>query len=198
MKKPLIIIILLPIFFGSCKQLILKSQGITKPKTETPESVLEFVDKWKEEPITVYLFKDSTAYKKFMRTPVYKKNLPGTVFFNEKGMLNHLIDSTKCQWSGGYYTSKLKSDTSYQVDTNYRYQEILSSLTPLKKGEYKENFDFTVIVTWAVFLGKYNERQFIVSKAARENKNARIRVILLNIDTQKSWNLQKDKTLKFS
>lgn len=198
MKQKYLFILLIPLILGGCKQIILKSQGITKPKPETPESVLEFVNKWKEDPGTVYLFKDSTAYKKFMRTSVYKKNLPGTVFFNEKGMLNHLIDSTKCQWSGGYYTSRLKSDTTYQADTNYTYQKILSSLIPLKVEENKENFDFTVIVTWAVFLGKYNERQFSVSQAARENKKARIRVILLNIDTQKSWNLQKDKGLKFS
>ena len=55
----------------------------------------------------------------------------------------------------------------------------------------------TVIITWAKFIGKMNERLFVVSESVKDNKNAKIRLILLNSDMQKSWNLNESQKIKF-
>ena len=56
--------------------------------------------------------------------------------------------------------------------------------------------DFTIIVTWAKFLGTYNARLFDLADAVKQNKTARIRLIWLNADMQKSWNLTKEQKLE--
>ena len=55
--------------------------------------------------------------------------------------------------------------------------------------------DFTIIVTWAKFLGDYNSRLFVLSEAVEQNKTARIRLIWLNIDMQESWKLTPEQKL---
>jgi hypothetical protein len=49
--------------------------------------------------------------------------------------------------------------------------------------------DFTVIVTWAKFIGTYNSRLFALSEAVKHCP-AHIRMIWLNVDMLESWKLK--------
>ena len=202
MKKLSFCLIILSIFFSGCKQLIYWKYGIKNPKPETPESILGFIKKWKQDSQETYIFKDSSAFFRYMNDPVYKKNLLGSMFYNEKGLLINFKDSTKCQWSAGYFVSRLRADTLYQTDTTYKYQEILADLIPVRAPDspvrHDSSYDYTVIITWAKYLGKYNERLFVASESVNENNKAKIRLILLNIDMQKSWNLRKDQRIRIN
>ena len=70
--------------------------------------------------------------------------------------------------------------------------QILKHIEPIRGGEADSvvlNPDFTIIVTWAKFLGEYNYRLFDLAGAVKEDKKSRIRLIWLNIDIQKSWHI---------
>jgi hypothetical protein len=106
----------------------------------------------------------------------------------------------QCQWSGYDLVRSLHADSIYQTCNDLQPGEILRQIKPfgpdsLTAGN-QGNTDFTIIVTWARFIGTYNARLFALSEAINQNKSARIRIIWLNIDLQKSWNLRKDQIME--
>jgi hypothetical protein len=68
-------------------------------------------------------------------------------------------------------------------------------ITPLVPGDTtltsRQRSDYTIILTWAKYFGKFNNRQFLMEKVACQNTKARIRVIFLNTDIQETWNMAK-------
>jgi hypothetical protein len=108
-------------------------------------------------------------------------------------------DTAKCQWAGGTMIVMLNRDSSYQQTQDFQLKDILPHIEPFGKSAAQDvvmpDPDFTIIVTWAKFLGKYNYRLFDLSEAVKLNETARIRIIWLNIDMQKSWALKPEQKL---
>ena len=201
MKRNLLFSLLLLLFMNSCKQIMLWNYGITRPKAETPESLLIFLAKLNQPADEMYIFKDSASYLRCMEDSIFHKNILNSMFFTKDGMLDQFKDSSICQWSAGYYIKSLKNDTTYHVDRRYRYQDILSNFHSLRDQQRSLNadsvYDFIAFVTWGKFAGKLNERQFIADDFASANWHARIRVVFLNCDAMKSWKLDKNRLLTF-
>lgn len=191
--------LLLILFFGSCVTMIKWKYGIHNPREETPATILGFLKKMNRSDCDVFLFSDSASYCHYLGDPRFRKNLIGSLFFNEKGLMFNVKDSVRCQWSAGYFVRNLKTDTVYETDNTFRYQDLLKQLTPLSgdaiPADSTSRFDFVTVITWATFAGKLNERLFAVAEAARENKHARIRIVFLNFDMQKSWKLNSRQKL---
>lgn len=199
MVKKLLLGLALILTLSSCKQIILWKYGITRPKEETPESLLVFLAKMNQPADEIYIFKDSVSYLRCMDDSIFHKNILNSMFFTKDGILDKFKDSSLCQWSGGYYIKSLRNDTIYHINKSYRYQDILSEFRPLKDQQRPLNadsvYDFIALVTWGKFAGKLNERQFITDDFAASNYHSRIRVIFLDCDVMKSWNLNKNKFL---
>jgi len=45
------------------------------------------------------------------------------------------------------------------------------------------------LINWAIFLDSNNETSFNWYKSLKSNKDLKIKVILINLDVQESWNL---------
>ena len=202
MKKTLLPFLLVLYMTTGCKQIAMWKYGIKNPKTETPESILAFAKKQGQDPENIYLFRDSVAYTKFMKDSLYKNAYFSAIVFNEKGLLKNYKDSSTCQWSAVNYVEKLKKDTVYRVDESHKLSSVIATLIPLNmKASQTVNapgYDYTVIFTWAKYIGKLNKRLFCINEAAQNNPHAKIRVISLNVDMQKSWNLQKSQKVKIN
>jgi hypothetical protein len=112
------------------------------------------------------------------------------------------IDTTHCQWSGGYFVRRLKIDSSYTIDPSLNVRWLLSKIISTSDltgfDASTHDFDFIVINTWGKFLGKMNERLFATLSCVKERKDLRIKVINLNCDIQKSWNVSKDNMIVFN
>lgn len=201
MIKKLLFLWIVSVFLSSCKQIIFWKYGIHRPQAETTESLQDFLLKMNQPAEDVYIFKDSASYLQCMNDPLFHHNILNSMFFTREGILDQFKDSVLCQWSAGYYIKTLRSDTEYHINKNYRYQDILFNFRPFKdqKKSLKTDsiFDFIALVTWGKFAGKLNERQFIADDFAAANYHARIRVVYLNCDALKSWNLDKKKILVF-
>ncbi len=201
MNKLILIIFLTVITVAGCRQIVFWKYGMHRPEPETPESLRAFLKVMNQPLAGQYIFADSASYLKFIWNPFFSKHLMNTLFYTDSGYMSRLVDSNKCQWSGGYYIARLRRDTVYFADTSNRYQTLVKNLVPLDperaNGNDTARFDFTLLVPWGKFIGSYNERLFTNDLAVKKNTNARIRVIYLNIDMQKSWNLKKDQGLIF-
>lgn len=79
-----------------------------------------------------------------------------------------------------------------------RLQDILDCIVPLdgQPGEVPADPDFTVVVTWAKFLGRYNYRLFDLEAAVAGNSVASIRLVWLNTDMQRSWELRANQRIR--
>lgn len=192
------LIFLLSIFFG-CKNFMQFKYGITQPRVVTPTELNDFLKKQHFPSENQYRFLDSSSYFQEMRNPKFNKYLLGHMIFDREGTLLQR-DTAQCQWAGKDKITSLSPDSVYRKCTDLQLNQILPKIQPLNRNPEPQDSlatpDFTVLVTWGMFLGKYNYRLFDLDSAVKENKTARIRLIWLNIDMQKSWNLPKDQRMK--
>lgn len=180
----------------SCKSYMKYKYGITQPQEETPEKLIGFLEKNHFPQVNQYMFSDSAAYSQSMRDPEFSKHLLSHMIFDRQGILIQR-DTTQCQWSGYEKLKSLSIDSIYLKGDGLQLNQILSYIRPFGKDELPlgsfQDPDFTVIVTWAKFIGKYNYRLFALADAPNLNKTARIRMIWLNVDMQESWQLTRDQ-----
>lgn len=177
----------------SCKQVLMMRYNIHQPKKESPRTILAFMDKMDYPNENTFIFKDSSSFYKCLKDSVFRTNVPGTLFFAPQGLLVSYKDTSSGQWSGGYYVRNLHRDTIYQSDTAYTLQKLMSLLTPLNENTRIDTAiaDYVVVITWATFLGKYNEWLFVIRDAIRENTEVIVKPVFLCIDLQKNWNPPK-------
>jgi len=199
MKKTKFFLPVILLIMSSCIPIVKWKYGITNPKEETPSSLLKFLKKMDQPPKDFYIFRDSTAYCRYLNDPVFKKNLIGSLFFSEEGLLLDVKDTAKCQWSVSSFIQNLEQSGSFRFDSACRYQEILPFLLPLTglydTASQEAVYDYTVIITWAKFAGKLNQRLFNAADLVKDIKYKSVRLIFINIDMQKSWVLRKDQKM---
>jgi hypothetical protein len=199
MKRVMIISVILLGLSGGCKEVVKMRYGVKEPGEETPASIQAFMKKKGQPATSCLIFKDSTVYCRYLKDPVFRENMLGSFIFNPRGLVIHYKDTAKCRWSATSFIRGLRSDTLYQVDTAFRFGELFANLTPLIPGNTirvdQQDYDFVVVITWAVFAGKLNERLFQADEAAAAASPVRTRVLFLNTDMQKSWKLRPGQKL---
>ncbi len=199
MKAIQVLLLVILMTAASCVTIVKWKYGITKPREETPEKIISFLHQHKYPMAGQYIFTDSTEYFQTIRNSVCRKYLLSHMIFNSKGTLL-LRDTAKCQWSGYEIIKALSTDSVYKTVDGLQLGDILDLIRPLEEGQGQDTLrqqpDFTAIVTWATFLGSYNDRLFDLEDAVKYNLTARIRLIWLNIDMQESWNLSKNQRME--
>ena len=194
------ILVMIVAVTAGCKSFFKYKFGMVEPREETPESLIAFLENNKFPSGDMYMFSDSTAYFQALRNPLFIKKFLSHMNFNRDGLLLS-SDTTKCQWSGYDVIKALRPDSAYPTVPGLQLDEILRHIKPFGKTPAYDSMsgkpDFTVIVTWGKFIGKYNYRLFDLSGAVDENKRAKIRLIWLNVDLQKSWHLTKHQKISF-
>ena len=149
-----------------CKTYMKYKYGITRPREETTEKLVSFLKKQHFPEENLYVFSDSTSYIQYVRDPVFRKNLLSHMIFDREGTLLQR-DTTKCQWAGYNMVKSLNTDSTYRKCSGLQLEQLLRHIEPFGKDAAHEVIvkdpDFTIIVTWAKFLGKYNYRLFDLS-----------------------------------
>ena len=191
--KNLTLSLLLLLLLPGCITIVKWKYGITTPREQSPASVLRFAEKRKYPKAGQFIFCDSAAYCAALRDSLFKKNLFGAMIFDREGRLLHR-DTTRCQWSGYSRIAALSPDTIYPVAPKPYLPALLSHLCGIGTDQGADTSaradDFTVVVTWAMFIGNLNDRLFDLDGAALENRRARVRMIWLNTDMQAAWKLK--------
>jgi len=187
----LLTILFLPgLVLSGCRTLLKFRYEMRQPAEETLSGLIRFLEKNDFPVHSQYVFRDSTAWLKAMRNETIRKNMMSFLIFDHAGRLLE-NDTNKCQWAGYDVIKSLNPDSVYRLSTELKLENIQNNIIPMTWAEPLPEFlpDFTVVITWAKFLGKYNQRLFVLEKAVRENHTARLRLLYLNIDMQKNWGL---------
>jgi hypothetical protein len=173
---------------------------MTEPQEETPETLLSFLEKEHFPTSNMYMFADSASCFWAFRDPVFSKNLLTHMIFDRNDFLLNR-DTTKCQWAGGDFIRSLQPDSTYGRWNGLLLSDVTSRIVPFGKEPdttrtANSNPDFTIVITWSKFLGKYNYRLFSLADTVSQNKKSSIRMIYLNLDMQKDWHLRDDQKMK--
>lgn len=183
---------------SGCKTYMHFKYGLTQPREETPGSLMSFLEKNNFPRENIYIFSDSAYFGKALRNPLFSKNFLSHMIFNRAGKLLQR-DTAQCQWSGYDVVKSLDPDSVYATCPDLQLADVLPRIRHVGNDTMSDDLtddpDFTVIVTWAKFIGKYNSRLFVLSGAVKENDSAVIRLIWLNIDMQKSWKLTEGQKM---
>jgi len=60
---------------------------------------------------------------------------------------------------------------------------------------FNSDLDYLYVYTWVTFLPKFTKRAFESSQSIKKNKNARIKIISLNVDFMVEWNEHQENLL---
>ncbi len=179
-----------------CRTYLHFRYGLTRPREESPATLAAFLGKNRYPAAGQYIFRDSASYGRAIRDPLFRKYFFSHLIFDRNGNLLER-DTTKCQWAGYEKIRDLVPGGEYPRSSDLRLGDLLPAIRPLGSDTLIRDADFTVVILWAKFLGRYNYRLFGLAGAAAENTGARLRVIWLNLDMQAEWHLRDSQKMDF-
>lgn len=190
-----ILLALFSISSVSCNEILLMKDGIRQPGEESPATILAFMKKMGYPNENIFIFKDSSSFYTCMRDSVFIHHVFGVLLFSPGRFLIHPIDTLRNSFQGLNAINHLQGDTIYKADPTYSLQWLMHSLIPLNDSTRMDtaNTDFIVVVTWATFLGRLNERLFSLGETLRGNKEVTVKLLFLCIDVQKTWKMTGKK-----
>lgn len=202
MKNALFIWVVLIVLTTSCKQLLLKHEGIKQPALEDHKSLSNFLSSKGIDTSEILCFKDTTALNTFYRSGL---GLPDAQFFNKESKLVNYRESIKdCNGMVSIFIQKGDSINSVSPVEGEHLDKYLENVVIENTGNRftieNQKYDVYMLVYWAKYLGKLNkhkvyEWQELVKKANQNDK--KIRMILINVDYQKFWGISKDQLPEF-
>ncbi len=198
-SKKLIILFTLLTAVG-CKQLLLQKMELTQPKLETPKSLTAFLEKYHvSKDIAVYVFESKKSLDEGYSDGW---SIPDASFYNKQGyFVNYKLTPTDCNAQVGPFIENAQSINTMAYDENNHLSYYEGKLAALNTGESlllsnEAHIDAYIVIRWAKYLGKINvDKSFEwIKVVAHANQNgSKIKLIFLNCDYQKSWDItEKD------
>ena len=192
--------ILLALVFSNCKFVLKKVYGITQPKLEDDVSLNNFLRKLKIKDEPIYTFKNIDTLYKFYS----KASIPEAFFFNQQGFfVDYRETPTSCNAGIKNFIADLKNRSQDRLDTNKIIHNHTIRLVDKNKQtvvfEQLPKTEFYVVMYWAKFIGKTNNKILDWQKAIAEarKKGLSITTIYVSCDYQKSWGIVKKDIPKF-
>jgi len=139
----------------------------------------------------IVTLKDINSFSLYNNTD--KLTVPEAYFFNREGFrLKGNFDATSC---GQAISSleKLNKKSFYKNDTIDDWIRDFKYLHPQSSDLHNSEYDGFVIINWAIFLPTMNKVSFTWYKSLKEEKKYKIKVFLLNLDIQDSWEMSQEQ-----
>ena len=133
------------------------------------------------------ILKDIKVFSNYSATE--RLAVPGAYFFNKDGfLLKNKNKGISCGATIKDLTKIMKS----KIDINQQLSTWFEELTFLgTQPSLEETYDICVLINWAIFLDSNNQTSFNWYQSLKENKVLKVKVVLVNLDVQESWNLTK-------
>src|SRR5664280_1623850 len=170
MKRPaiFILIFLSEVILFSCKPLIMKINGVSKPKFVTEDQVVKFL---KKESVIVdrnlFVCKDSSSIISMI---MKIQALPSANFFNKNGDLLSYAE-TSCTGIAKECAESLTKSSLNKVDPSYNLSDVIK-LTKPEPANFPirpADYDYTVVLYWATYLGTLNKHAFEIADVLNQN-----------------------------
>ena len=197
-RTHLLIILPLLLSLTACQPMVKIIFGIKQPKPKSEKQLEHQIKKRNLKHAENYSLGSINDFMKVLADDGYR-NLEGNdVFsFNNKGQFLLFIDTLNksCIPLDHHWINNLSDTALYQPlseDTlNFRkFSNLFHTLdnTPVQRI-LNPNADYTLIVLWASFVGRWNNQVFRRLEGLDTLRNINVDIIYLNYDLKKTWDL---------
>ncbi len=195
MKKYYSLIFIITIIIG-CQPILRTVTGIKKPKVESFNTILNYIETNKlpiDKSKNFYL-SSSVDYKRLSKLRDTFFRLPDIYLFNKKGEFLEenlyclsLKKQNKNKSEMNYFSKIYKTDSIISQSKKIDYLEKFLINSEQEKAVFARDTAIAIIL-WAKFLGdKKNLKHIVESKRSLEEADNLIKIYYLNIDTLESW-----------
>lgn len=194
-----VLIAYMALSFG-CESIRLTNNGVKKPRIETPSSLNKYLrNKNLENEINLI------PKFEYLHSIILSGISPTTVYvFDKNGEEIQLPGaSNKCAPEPSLFIKDLRSDKQYLI-SNSLFLDSLHQWVYTEEGkdvDLKEiNVDFYIVIFWAVWPGEKVFQRDIMGtiNAFKDNTNAKIKLILINLDKQDIWGKENLSKVRFT
>ena len=197
-----ILILAASLLFSSCNKLAYRVFfGVKKPKPKTETQVLEFLEKNNYSTDNLYGLNQIAHSQRVGTTQSSVGLFTTTELYNKAGFLVSAKDSTINDCWGKVYdfykniqdAERLKADSTKSVYADSLLIKGLVNLSGHPQPMFvTEDYDYTVVVYWASFLGKLSRQNIELARLIKlHNPSLKIQIIQINTDYRSSWSKQK-------
>jgi len=191
MMKNLFIALILMILNSSCQSILMKMYGIKDPEIENENSIKKIALKYKLDTTNIVCINS----KDFLYE-LNGRSIPDAAIYDSKGnYIEYRAFDTSCNAGLFEFIPNLNTKNSYnkpdyaklEVELN-KFLDLRGKLIENPEAIWRASADFYVLIYWNVWTGKLNKDHVKVwEDAAQNNKNAKIKVIKVNLDLQEHW-----------
>ncbi len=174
------------ISFSSCQGILKKIYGIKDPEIENENSIKKIALKYQLDTNNIV----SVNSNDFLHE-LNGKSIPDAAIYDSKGnYIEYRASDTSCNAGLFEFIPNLSTKNNYNKPDSAKLGTELKKFLKLDGSTIKnsEVSDFYVLIYWTVWTGKLNKDHIKVwEDAAKNNKNASIKVIKVNLDLQEHW-----------
>jgi hypothetical protein len=173
-----------------CQKILMLRHGIHKPKTESEESIRNYLNKKDIPPFQgLFIIKDSSSFARYISMVEHAE---GLFFFYPDGHLIKIRDTGYCPGTAFQFALGLHKDSLYQIDSSMKLSDISQLVESIDRDQEirEDGCDYIVIGVWARFFGNLNRNVFDPLKELNSRDDIRVNIYLVNIDLQESWDLK--------
>lgn len=197
--KQLLALSFLILLATGCRPIMLKLYGIKNPDVENRTSILKKARKFGLDTTNIVTVKSAD----FLKTMKAAGGIPDAAVFNSEGeYLEYRATDTSCNAGLFGFIPSLSRDGSYNKTGKSTLNSELNTWNDLHGKSFKqENLkpaDFYVLIYWTVWTGRLNKDHVkIWENLAKQNKQAHIEVVKVNLDFQEYWDkAERDRIIE--
>jgi hypothetical protein len=188
-------VILILFLNSSCQHILKKIYGVKNPEIENESSIKKAALKYGLDTANIVTLNSNDFLKE-----LNGKAIPDASIYDSKGnYIEYRVTDTSCNAGLFDFIPNLNVNNNYNKPDSTNLELKLNKFLDLKGQpiEKLESADFYVLIYWTVWSGKLNKDHVkIWEDAAINNKNARIKVLKVNLDFQDHWDdIEKNKII---
>lgn len=115
---------------------------------------------------------------------------PHAIFFNAKGYkVSDKFTESQCSAT----LNNIENIDTFEVDENYTFKDQIKNFDFIEDKQDANNYDYYVIIYWALYEKNNHKTAFNWYNSAKNIKDKKVKVVLLNLDLNESWNITEQQ-----
>ena len=196
MQKDFVVFVLL-LTLTSCKPIIMAFYGISVPKEKTDKQIEKKKNKYGLDYFKHYHITEKGFYSYFdiLAKNNFQTNVARFLIFKDGKLLQPIVTKV-CPTEDIKFIKNLPDSASYiSMDSvflsDFANNNNFYNFNSEEFEQENKNKEYTIILYWAIFAGKFNENSAELAQAVKdgiENKGLKAHVFYVNLDVKKDWN----------
>lgn len=176
-----LILIVLSVWFFSCKQVLMVTGYVKNPKKEDSLSITGFTNEAAGKYNGLFVAKGPEAFKDF--TVSVTDKCPAVLIFNKAG--EYILSDQRCAWVNVKQLDSLERLSVGRKEL--ALEKMLALLKPLNGSMPGNGYDYFVFYTWAMYSPKLSRKMISEVNRFAGTDTPGIFIGAINLDLQQEW-----------